>query len=110
MHCLLAPALPQEGRIAATGNNTDEWLGGRSIRLGLLARGFDAGDTATLLTKVVEAGVVAVDGSPVSRGDYLAPGIDIPDRDFSVVSGQTFYAIVDFSARLVSAEGLEPST
>lgn len=91
-----AAGLPQDVWIAATGNNTDGWLGGGSICLGLLAQGFDVGDTATLLTKVVEAGVIGVDGSPVSPGDYLAPGIDIPDRDFSVVDGQTFYAIVDF--------------
>lgn len=92
-----AAGLPQDVWIAAQGNDEEGWLGGGSICLGPLAQGFEPGDHATLLTDVIDAGVVGVDGRPVAPGNYVAPGTEIPDRRFEVVEGETFFAIVEFA-------------
>jgi hypothetical protein len=90
-----AAGVPQDVSIAAAGNNLDGWRGGGSDHLGLLAQGFEPTDHATLLLDVVEAGVFGPDGTPVDPGPYIAPGGELPARDFDVVVGETFFIVLD---------------
>jgi hypothetical protein len=89
-----ARQLPQDVWIAANGNNTVGWRGGGVVCLGPLAQGFAPGDHATIQERVVAAGVLGIDGTPVPPGDYVAPGIELPDREFDVVAGKTFFVIL----------------
>jgi hypothetical protein len=77
------------------GNNSEGWQGGGSICLNTLAQGFDGGELVTLLLDVVEAGIFGEDGSPVAPGTYTFPGIELPNFDYTVIVGQTFYVILD---------------
>src|SRR5262245_34325525 len=63
-----ATQLPQDIWISGNGNNATGWRGGGSVCLGVLAQGFPDGQHATLLTDVVEGGVLGIDGTPVEPG------------------------------------------
>ena len=90
-----APHLPQDVWFTGMGNNSDGWQGGGSICLNNLAQGFEGGEQVTLLLDVVEGGIFGVDGSPVPAGTYTFPGIELPDLDYTVTNGQTYYVILD---------------
>ena len=102
-----APHSPQDVWFTATGNNADGWRGGGCLCIGPLAQGLGPGDHATILIDVVDGGVFGVDGTPVEPGTYVAPGAtidpdapsgpgeELPDREFKMTVGRTFYVIVD---------------
>lgn len=97
-----AAKLPQDVWVSALGSNTTGWQSGGSICLGVLAQGFEPGQSITILTDVVEAGILGVDGQPVPATDasgnplvYFAPGIEIPGRAFSLRNGESYYVIID---------------
>jgi hypothetical protein len=90
-----APHLPQDVWFAGVGNNIDGWRGGGSICLNHLAQGFEGGEQLTFLIDVIEGGIFGVDGTPVAPGTYTFPGIELPDLDYTVTTGTTFYLIVD---------------
>src|SRR5262249_33830762 len=74
----------------------DGWHGGGVMVLGHLSQLFDSGQRAILEANIVEGGLIGIDGTPVQPGAYLAPSPEIGNRTFEVVSGQSFYLIVDF--------------
>ena len=90
-----APHLPQDVWFAGMGNNVDGWQGGGSICLNHLAQGFEGGEQVTLLLDIIEGGIFGEDGSPVPTGTYTFPGIELPDLDYTVTIGQTYYVILD---------------
>lgn len=97
-----AAKLPQDVWVSALGSNTTGWQSGGSICLGLLAQGFEPGDSITILTDVVAAGLFGPDGFPVPTTDanndpivYFAPGIELPDRYFTLAEDRSFYVIID---------------
>ena len=65
--------------------------------LGNLAQFLDFGQRAVLQADIVQGGLIGIDGTPVLPGTYLAPSPQLGDRTFEVVSGRTFYLIVDFT-------------
>jgi hypothetical protein len=90
-----APRQPQDVWFAGMGNNVDGWRGGGSICLNNLAQGFEGGEQVTLLLDVVEGGIFGQDGTPVPAGTYTFPGTELPDLDYTVTVGQTYYVILD---------------
>ena len=90
-----APGLPQDVWFAGKGNNTDGWTSGGSICLNQLAQGIPNGEQATFLLDIVEGGIFGEDGAPVDPGTYTFPGVELPDVDYDVTTGTTFYLIVD---------------
>lgn len=90
-----AAGLPQDIWVSALGSNLTDWQSGGSLCLGPLAQGLDIGQHTTILTTVTEAGILGVDGQPVAAGDYFAPGIEVPSRDFTLRNGKSFYVIMD---------------
>jgi hypothetical protein len=90
-----APQLPQDVWFAAMGNNVDGWQGGGSICINNLAQGIEGGEQLTFLLDPVEGGIFGVDGSPVPAGTYTFPGTELPDRDYTVTVGTTYYVILD---------------
>lgn len=97
-----AARIPQDIWISALGSNLNGWQSGGSICLGPLAQGIDVGQSATILTSVLSAGILGVDGQPVPATDaagnplvYFAPGIEIPGRRFSLENGRSFFVIID---------------
>ena len=93
-----AAGMPQDIHLTATGNNAEGWHGaGVTTLLGNLAQFLDFGQRAVLQAHIVEGGLIGIDGTPVLPGTYLAPSPQLGDRTFEVVSGRTFYLIVDFT-------------
>jgi hypothetical protein len=90
-----AAGLPQDIWVSALGSNLGGWESGGSLCLGPLAQGLDIGQHTTILTNVIEAGILGVDGQPVAAGDYFAPGIEVPSRNFTLTNGKSFYVIMD---------------
>jgi len=90
-----APHVPQDVWFAGKGNNTDGWTSGGSICLNQLAQGIPNGEQVTFLLDIVEGGIFGEDGTPVAPGTYRFPGIELPDFDYDVTEGTTFYVILD---------------
>jgi hypothetical protein len=90
-----APHLPQDVWFGGSGNNEDGWNSGGSICLNQLAQGLPNGEQLTSVVKIVEAGIYGVDGAPVPEGTYTFPGITLPDYDYTVTEGVTFYVVLD---------------
>jgi hypothetical protein len=103
-----APGLPQDVWFAGQGSNATAWKGGGVVCLGHLAQGFPVGLHATIKVDVVQAGIVGPDGFPVEPGDYVAPGIELPDLAFEVVEGGTFYVILETFIVNSNIPGLTP--
>src|SRR5262245_9646249 len=103
-----APGLPQDVWFAGQGSNATAWNGGGVVCLGHLAQGFPVGLHATIKVDIVQAGVVGPDGFPVEPGDYVAPGIELPDLAFEVVEGGTFYVILETLIVNSNIPGLTP--
>jgi len=90
-----APGLPQDVWYSAMGNNDDGWNGGGSICINQLAQGQPNGEQLTILIDAIEGGIYGVDGAPVAPGTYTFPGIELPDFDYTVTTGTTFYVITE---------------
>jgi hypothetical protein len=90
-----APHLPQDVWFAGKGNNTDGWTSGGSICLNQLAQGMPNGEQATFLLDIVGGGIVGEDGTPVAPGTYTFPGIELPNFDYDVKKGTSFYVILE---------------
>jgi hypothetical protein len=103
-----APRLPQDVWFAGQGSNATIWHVGGVVCLGHLAQGFPVGVHATIKVDVVQAGIIGPDGFPVEPGDYVAPGIELPDLAFEVVEGETFYVILDTLIVNSNIPGLVP--
>jgi hypothetical protein len=87
--------LPQDVWFAGMGNNIDGWKGGGSICLNNLAQGIEGGEQLTFLLDAIEGGIFGVDGSPVAAGTYTFPGIELPDIDYAITNGITYYVLLD---------------
>src|SRR5205809_6221429 len=63
-----APGLPQDVWVTGRGNNQDGWISAGVFCLGPLAQGLGPTQHATVDVDVVQAGIYAIDGTPVPPG------------------------------------------